>query len=293
MADIDKPDMEKTPISALGEFLRAVRERLAPEDFGLAKGSRRRAKGLRREEVASLCGISPTWYTWIEQGRTCAISVATLADLAAGLRLSAAERAYLFQLAGRADPALPAMKNAEAAPYAALVEGIHSPAYMLDRYWNAIAWNPSAAMLFRDWLGLPLAAYEPSPNLLRYVFLHPAARELIVDWEDRAWRLAAEYRADSAASRHDPAHQALVEALQAASPVFNQAWRSQKVLAREGGSRGFTPPGEGTRYFWQYTLRMAQQSEVKLVVLHPQDDLACGRFPLEAGSCGQGLKPDA
>lgn len=262
-----------TPINALGEFLRAMRERLSPEDFGLAKGTRRRTQGLRREEVAALCGISPTWYTWIEQGRTAAVSVATLADLATGLRLSAAERAYLFQLAGRADPALPALNNEEAAPYAGLVEGIRSPAYMLDRHWNAIAWNPAAAELFHDWLGIPQAQTGTSPpNLLRYVFLNPASRELIVDWEDRAWRLAAEYRADSAASRHDPAHQALVEELQAGSSAFEQAWRSQKVLGREGGSRGFMLPGTGRRNFWQYTLRMAQQSEIKLVVLHPQDE---------------------
>ncbi len=273
MTDSDEPNNRETPISALGEFLRVTRERLVPEDFGIAKGSRRRTKGLRREEVASLCGISPTWYTWIEQGRTAAISVATLADLAAGLRFSAAERAYLFQLAGRADPALPTMKNEENAPYEALVEGILSPAYMLDRYWNAIAWNSSAAQLFHEWLeSVPRQGREPAPNLLRYVFLHPGAADLIVAWEDRAWRLAAEYRADSAASRHDPTHLALVDELQAASPVFKQAWRSQKVLGREGGSRGFMLAGKGRRDFWQYTLRMAQQTEIKLVVLHPQNE---------------------
>lgn len=269
--------------SALGDFLRAARERLMPEDFGLSQRQRRRAKGLRREEVADLCGISPTWYTWIEQGRTTAISVATLAELAQGLRLSEAERAYLFQLAGRADPALPGIKSEDAAPYAALVDAIRSPAYVLNRHWDAIAWNPAAAGLFRDWLAPPSGHGEnAAPNLLRYVFLHPGAPLLIVDWEDRAGRLAAEFRADSADSRHDLAHQTLVGELQAASPVFDQAWRSQKVLAREGGSRGFLLPEEGKRFFWQYTLRMAQQNEVKLVVLHPQDCQDCDSFPLGA-----------
>src|SRR5215207_3409763 len=89
----------------LGEFLRAQRDRLRPEDFGLPAGQRRRAPGLRREEAAQLCGISPTWFAWIEQGRTQGISVTTLAALARGLRLSRAERAYLFELAARADPA--------------------------------------------------------------------------------------------------------------------------------------------------------------------------------------------
>jgi transcriptional regulator with XRE-family HTH domain len=88
----------------LGEFLRARRDGLRPQDLGLPVGVRRRAPGLRREEAAQLCGISPTWYTWLEQGRITGVSVATLAAIARGLRLSRAERNYLFQLAARADP---------------------------------------------------------------------------------------------------------------------------------------------------------------------------------------------
>src|SRR6187399_2400456 len=66
----------------LGGFLRAQRDRLRPGDFGLPAGQRRRAPGLRREEAAQLCGISPTWFTWIEQGRTTSVSVPTLAAIA-------------------------------------------------------------------------------------------------------------------------------------------------------------------------------------------------------------------
>ena len=250
---------------ALGDFLRAARERLSPADFGLPQG-RRRTKGLRREEVATLCGISPTWYTWIEQGRTTAVSVSALARLADGLALSAAERAYLFQLAGRADPDAPVAPETESAPLGALVEAIASPAYVLDRYWNALAWNAAAKALFRDWLG---AKSDVEPNLLRYVFLDPRARKLILDWEERAQRLVAEYRADSAGLRDDARHQALIDELCAASPVFEQAWRSQKVLAREGGSRVFMI-GKGRQSYWQFTLRLAQQADTKLVVLHRQ-----------------------
>jgi len=82
--------------------------------------------------------------------------------------------------------------------------------------------------------------------------------------------LVAEYRAESAGLRHDLAQQALIAELQATSSVFRQAWRSQKVLAREGGSRGFLVPKQGCRYFWQYSLRMSQQVDVKLIVLVPQ-----------------------
>ena len=63
------PPLEASPARALGDFIRAHRERLSPQAVGLPPGPRRRTPGLRREEVAQLCGVSPTWYTWIEQGR--------------------------------------------------------------------------------------------------------------------------------------------------------------------------------------------------------------------------------
>ena len=70
----------------LGEFLQVMRGRHAPEEFGFPAGSRRRAQGLRREEVAQLAGISPTWYTWIEQGRAVNVSAEALNRLAQTLR---------------------------------------------------------------------------------------------------------------------------------------------------------------------------------------------------------------
>jgi len=262
----------------LGEFLRAVREGLVPAEFGLAGGTRRRTPGLRREEVAVLCGISPTWLTWIEQGRTTAISVGALADIARGLHLSQAERAYLFQLAGRADPILPGATDFDLRQFHDLARAVRSPAYVLGSHWDALAWNQPAAELFQDWLGKQgrvsnrkgaRSGTDPDPNLLRYVFLHPAAPAFIVDWEERAYRLVAEYRADSASWRNDPLHQKLIEDLCFASPVFDAAWRSQRVLAREGGLRGFLHPRRGRCDYRQFTMRLAQQSEVKVVVLHP------------------------
>jgi transcriptional regulator with XRE-family HTH domain len=290
---------------SLGEFLRARRDRLRPEDFGLAQG-RRRAPGLRREEVAQLCGISPTWYTWIEQGRTTAISVETLSALAAGLRLSRAERAYLFELSARADPAPPLPESSDSLHLPELVRAVRSPAYILDRHWDAIAWNGPAAELFADWLGgegRPSSADAPpdgsptdsrgrppekiqyagvqyagrSPgapverNLLRYVFLDERSHAFIVDWDERARRLVAEYRADTASWRDDPVRRALVHELCAASSAFESAWHSQQVLSREGGRRAFQHPKRGPCSFEQYTLRLAQRPELKLTILLPSD----------------------
>jgi transcriptional regulator with XRE-family HTH domain len=221
---------------------------------------------LRREDVAALCGISVTWYTWIEQGRATAISVQTLDALAQGLRLSAAERAYLFQLAARTDPAPPELPDADQAQLRALLSAIRAPAYILDPHWEARAWNRTAAELFGDWLGRP---EDSHPSLLRYVFLHPRASAFIVDWEERGRQLVAQYRADTPSWREDPRHERLVRELTAASPAFAAAWRSQAVLSRDGGSRRFQHPVRGRCRYQQHVLRLAQQPGLRLTVLTP------------------------
>src|SRR6516225_9954802 len=135
---------------ALGAFLMARRARLCPTALGLPVAGRRRTPGLRREEVAQLAGLSVTWYTWIEQGRDVSVSPAALARLARTLQLSGAERTYLFDLAGKRDPAGPAPALAPEAPAAleAAVQAIAAPAYVLDRQCNAVAWNALASRLF-------------------------------------------------------------------------------------------------------------------------------------------------
>jgi len=247
----------------LGEFLRSHRERLTPAMLGLEPGVRRRTPGLRREEIAQLAGVSATWISWIEQGRDITVSAAALGRLSRVLRLTPAERVYLFDLAGRRDPdAAPA---AEAAPTEGLTDiaaAIASPAYVLDRGWNALAWNAAAADLFTGWLD-----GDADRNLLRYVFLNPSARTLIADWEERARRLAAEFRADYSRDLADPAIHELVDALRRQSPFFDAAWRAYTVTDREGGLRTFHHPVAGFLRYTQTTFLLARHPEIKLVVL--------------------------
>src|ERR1700753_2708155 len=91
------------PALSLSAFLRALRERQSAAEFGLAAGLRRRTPGVRREGGAQLCGLRVTWYTCVEQGRDVSVSPSALARLARGLRLSRAERSYLFEVAGKRD----------------------------------------------------------------------------------------------------------------------------------------------------------------------------------------------
>ncbi|MCW6510355.1 helix-turn-helix transcriptional regulator [Lichenifustis flavocetrariae] len=251
----------------LGTFLRSHRERLRAVDVGLrdSREGRRRTPGLRREEVAQLCGMSPTWYTWIEQGRDISVSPAALARLAEALRMSRAERAYLFELTRKQDPAIAAPVGPMAIPpvLQQILASTPHPAYCLDGLWQACAWNAPALHLFAGWLG------GADLSLLRYVFLDPTARGFIVDWDERARRLVAEFRADTSRRAADPAVAALATQMQRDSAAFAGFWKANDVLGREGGLRRFNHPEAGPVHYEQMTLHPAGYDDLKLVMLVP------------------------
>ncbi|HLH91740.1 MAG TPA: helix-turn-helix transcriptional regulator [Xanthobacteraceae bacterium] len=249
----------------LGEFVRAQRERLVPTAFGLPAAARRRTPGLRREEVAQLCGLSVTWYTWLEQGRDVSLSPAALDRLAKALRLGRAERAYLFELARKRDPdTRDDERGSVPAALLACVSTIGSPAYILDRVWTARGWNAKAARLFAGWLD-----GDNDRNLLRYIFLSPAARTLIHDYDQRARRVVAEFRADVSSHLADPAIRDHIEDLRRRSDAFARIWDAHGVLGREGGERTFDHPRDGLVRFEQVTFNLASQPDLKLTILIP------------------------
>lgn len=251
----------------LAEFIRARREAVTPAMAGLPGGGRRRTPGLRREELAQLCDVSPTWLTWLEQGRPVSASARMLARLAQVLQLSAAERAYLFEVADKHDPSHATGEGGglATAELAAIVAAIDAPAYILDRAWNAVAWNDAAAALFTGWLHGDAA----TPNQLRFMFLEPGARELVVGWPERAQRLVAEFRADIGRHADQAPLAGLIADLAGASAPFRQWWEAQQVQGRDGGLRRFQHPQQGLLAFHQVTLHLARQHELKLVMLLP------------------------
>ena len=253
----------------LGDFLRAHRARLSPASLGLPAIGRRRTPGLRREEVAQACGMSSTWYTWLEQGRDIAASPPALSALARALQLTPAERAYLFELADRRDPTLSGRAGEEGMDVppalARAIAAIDGPAYLLDSLWNARAWNRPAAALFVGWLD-----GTSDRNLLRYVFLSPVARKIIPDWQARANRVLAEFRADSSRHLEDAALQTLVEDLRGRSTLFTQCWTEHAVVDRTGGERIFDHPREGRLSYQQIAFALANRPDFKLVMLVPE-----------------------
>src|SRR6059058_1643910 len=137
----------------LADFLRRRRANIRPADVGLPAGGRRRTPGLRREEVAQLAGVGATWYTWLEQGRDVRASFEVLEAISRALRLTPAERTHLIRL-GRGEEAPPGKPPAErvSPTLRRLIENLGpSPAFVLGRRWDYLAWNRAACAVFGDY----------------------------------------------------------------------------------------------------------------------------------------------
>ncbi|MEW1640119.1 helix-turn-helix transcriptional regulator [Streptomyces sp. NPDC093801] len=235
------------PKTELGDFLRSRRARIRPEDAGLtAFGGRRRVPGLRREELAQLAGVSVDYYTRFEQGRAENVSEAVLGAVAAALRLDGAETAHLTRLVrntGRGAPAPAAQEPQRVRPgLLRLLESIPgTPAFVLGRRTDVLAWNPLFAALFTDFTALP----AQRRNKAWAVFLHPATRDRFANWETKARDLVAHLRFDLARHPHDPRAHALIEELTEHSPEFGPMWRAQEVSGKTHGGYRLRHPLAG------------------------------------------------
>ena len=254
---------------ALGQLLRSRRERLAPADVGLPPGQRRRAAGLRREEVALLASLSTTYYTFLEQGRPVRPSAQVLDALAAALRMSAAERRYLHILAGadddndhhgappeRLDPAVADLVQ-RLEPYPTLVKG---------RRWDVLAANPAARELFADW-DTPSTQER---NLVRWMFTTDQAREVYLEWEPEARAMLGRFRLAAARYPDDPDVRALIAELQRDSQHVRDWWPRHDVAAMGGsGSKKLRHPRFGPAEYSHVVLQVADQPDQTLVTYSP------------------------
>jgi transcriptional regulator with XRE-family HTH domain len=253
----------RAPRDEFADLLRSRRDRLTPADVGLPEGKRRRTTGLRREEVAQLAGVSTTYYTFLEQGRDVRPSPQVLAALAAALRLSEAERAHLFQLAGVTPPSDPGVRAETVAPaLAAMVDRLDPyPAYLKGRRWDVLAANRAARALFTDW-----QAREPGDrNLLWWMFTDPAARKVYVRWEPEAAAMLARFRAAAARRPGDPDFTGLIDRLHQASPEVRSWWPRHDVAPVGGGTKQLHHPALGDVTFEHTVLQVAGHPEQTLV----------------------------
>jgi transcriptional regulator with XRE-family HTH domain len=255
----------------LAAFLRARRDALSPADVGLPVGRSRRTKGLRREEIAMLAGVSVTWYTWLEQGRQINASTDVLSALARALRLDDAERNHLLALAASSATGDQAVPPVEYAPDALchLIEAMEpAPAYVLGSRWEFLAWNRAQSHLYPMIEDLPVE----QRNLLWVVFAEPSARSLIGDWAEQARRIMAEFRAATSALRTDPVVRDLVAALQARSPEFAEWWPQLDVAGFQTRLRRYHHPDAGELVFEYQQLTPSEWPSLRIVVQLPVPD---------------------
>jgi transcriptional regulator with XRE-family HTH domain len=258
--------MARNPnLSELGEFLRTRRAELTPGDVGLPETKPRRVSGLRREEVALLAAISTDYYTRLEQGRIPA-SGPVLGALAQVLRLTEEQRTHLFSLAGTdlyRRPYRRARQKVQPRLRRLLDDLTSTPAFVLGRRTDILAWNPLAAALLTDFGKLP----ERHRSYLRLLFTDPAMRALYPDWHNVARMAVAQLRAEAARSPGDPRLSALVGELSTLDEDFRQWWAAaQPVTGRGVGTKHLNHPVVGALTLDWDTLTCAADPEQHLVI---------------------------
>src|SRR4051794_37796433 len=219
-----------TSSGELSACLRTWRDRIGPEEAGLQSGGARRAPGLRREEVAALAGVSIDYLTRLEQGRDTNPSASVLAALSVALRLGDGERTHLAKLAALEQShelcptATPLADDISAGVRHLLDELDSTPAFVVGGIGDVVAWNAPWERLVAQ-LGM---LDEPRVNLARYVFIHPDARTVYVDWDAAADEQVARLRASEPRWREEPAFAALLEELLAVEE-FTSRWSTHPV----------------------------------------------------------------
>ncbi|MFC8427962.1 helix-turn-helix transcriptional regulator [Streptomyces sp. NPDC057253] len=252
--------------NALGEYLRARREQIGPEDVGLASSGRRRVPGLRREELALLAGISADYYLRLEQGRDRNPSAQVLDALARALHLDGDANAHLHRLARpERSRRRPAPRRPERAP-----DGIrqlvgswpHTPAYVLGRMMDVLAANPLAQAL------TPILT--PGTNLVRSTFLAPASAATYGGWDVNAEGMVAALRALVGPDVDDPTLNELVGELSVRSEHFRKLWSRHEVRPKRSGAFTFEHPQVGPLELRQEKLLITDTDRQTLVIYHAE-----------------------
>jgi transcriptional regulator with XRE-family HTH domain len=227
----------------IAEFLTSRRARVTPEQVGLPTWGPRRVKGLRREEVASLAGVSVEYYKRLERGNASGVSDGVLEALARALQLDDAERAHLFDLARAASPIAPKRRRPAQQRVRPVVlrilESISAPAIVRNSRVDYLAANPLGRALYA-----PLFDSREQPaNSARFTFLDPAAQNFYVDWDRTARDLVAHLRSEAGRNPYDRGLSDLVGELSTRSPEFRTWWAAHNVRYHRTRHQAPVPPG--------------------------------------------------
>ena len=250
----------------LGAYLKDRRAKLDPAAFGFPP-KRRRTPGLRREEVAQRANISPTWYTWLEQGRGGAPSADVLDRIARALMLTDVEREHLFLLGLGRPPEVRYRKDEGVTPrLQRVLDALEpSPALIRTATWDVVAWNRAATVMLTDYGSLP----PEQRNILRFIFLDPRVRAAQYDWESVARFVVGAFRVDAARAGAAAEVEPLVDELCRLSPEFKAMWRDNDVRSHGEGVKHIRHPVLGLLAFEYSAFAVDGRPDLSMVVYNP------------------------
>lgn len=249
----------------LASFLRARRAAVTPQDAGLVPGDGRRVRGLRREELALLAGLSTDYYRRLEQGREHRPSVQVLRALARALRLDAHATAYLVSLVHPAPFALPARATTVSAGVQVLLDsGLRVPAIVVDPALNVLAINALGHAMY--------SGFCETDNIARMVFLDPAARDFYTEWSQVATQVVGNLRSGLTRFPNDDRVAEVVDEISSASNAFAELWATHHVRPRTSEDKVFHHPRVGELRLHFEALEVADAPDQRLFVYSPPEN---------------------
>ncbi|MEV0282180.1 helix-turn-helix transcriptional regulator [Streptomyces sp. NPDC050610] len=253
----------------LAAFLRSRRERISPEQAGLARGRRRRTPGLRREEVAHLAAVGVTWYTWLEQARDIRVSAQVLDSLARALMLDHSERFHLFALAGTADPHPDAECAGVSESLRTMLRQLEPfPACVQNSRYDILAHNRTYGQLMCDLDALP----QEDRNCILLAFTSAAWSASLVNRDEVVRSMAAKFRASMAEHLAEPAWKAMLKRLQDESPEFRDLWARHEVVRATTRTWVFRQSRVGLLRMQYTALWTGPNSGPRLLTYTPEDE---------------------
>jgi transcriptional regulator with XRE-family HTH domain len=250
----------------LGTYLKDRRAKLDPAALGFP-AERRRTTGLRREEVAQRANISPTWYTWLEQGRGGAPSADVLDRISRALMLTDVEREHVFLLGLGRPPEVRYQKSEGVTPrLQRVLDALDpSPALIRTALWDVVAWNRAATVILTDYGALP----PDQRNVLRFIFLDPRVRAAQYDWESVARLVVGAFRVDAARAGAAAAVEPLVDELCRLSPEFKAMWRDNDVRSHGDSVKRIRHPVLGSLALEHSAFAVDGRPDLSMVVYNP------------------------
>jgi transcriptional regulator with XRE-family HTH domain len=252
----------------LSRFLKAARARISPVEVGLPPGERRRTRGLRREEVATLAGMSVTWYTWFEQGRDVQVSAPLIERLSSTLRLDANEREFLFALAQHRPPPLSSKADEVIRPGTRhLMDSLSIPALVIVEDWTVIGWNEPVVRAFRDYEGMP----RTERNLFKILMLNEQYRSDPDRYREMGKRLTARLKWDYSRTAQPEVFDTIIADMLERSELFREYWEKSDILAHFDDTNVAHVPGVGDIFFRHTSYAIEEAPGQRLILFAPND----------------------